>query len=260
VRDPADEQPPQTFTQSNFANRVYTVTQRWVVLAQPPFAPVYRWVSRLNPGPGAPLPGGGGAMFLLMDAVVYARPKQGLAVQPDGGLVAIAPANPWQPGGDGLVCAPIAFGAPVIDAAMHPDQIGAIIIAGEAVSVAGAPDPHTPRDIQVIDPTTRETTTIAQVDGATKLLLGRDRAVYVLAGTSLHRIELPDASEELLPEPVAGRASSPRGPRPEEGVRGRRSLPRRIWCRDGAGCAAGRPARRARDSSHTSPTPAKPLP
>lgn len=205
VRDPADEQPPQYPTQSNFSNRKYTITNQWVLITQPPFAPVYRWVSRMTPGAPEPLPGvagggggGGSATFLLMDAVVYARPKQGLAVVPGGGLVAIQPVDQWQPGQEALVCAPIAFGAPVLDAAMHPDQIGAVVLAAPAAAAAGVAGEDL-TDVQLVNPATGESVTLAQIEGATKLYFGRDRALSVLAGDSLHRIDLPVDFEEDLP-------------------------------------------------------------
>ncbi len=199
VRDPANEQPPAYATQSPFADGLYQVDTGWVLVLQPPMAPVFRWVSRINPGP--PAPPALGSTLRIIDAVVYAKPRNVLGRAPGGGLVVIRPAVNWMDGGfvtaADLVCQPLTFGDGVVDMASAPDLNGAVVIAANQDGIAGARGGN----IQLVDAETGQVTVVADVPGAERICVGPDRGVYVLSGgTTLTRLELPSGAEEAQPD------------------------------------------------------------
>ncbi|MBX3354931.1 MAG: hypothetical protein KF724_04455 [Phycisphaeraceae bacterium] len=205
IRDPADDGcNPVLGTQAEYKQHVYNAGDMWVRIFAPGFPA--RWMTRIFPENQAPNFVVGSTLSLL-DGMTIVRPRTAIGKiapavpgQPPQ-FVKMKPQNPWAPNGGGggnggMVCEPIDFGVELVGAARHPDGRGIIgLIKGNGV--AGA---DSMRSIVIIDPVTGQNETLADIDGAEHMVVGRNRAIYVVAGQELHRVELPLEAEIPLPD------------------------------------------------------------
>jgi len=198
IRDPADDGcAPDLPTQNQFKHHVYNAQSFWVRATAPGLP--FRWMTRIYPETDAPAFGIGSTIKLL-DGMVYCFPRRavGKKIPPGGGppeFFRIEPDEPWAPGGGGAVCNPIVplMDAELVEAVAHPDGRGILAI----VATAMRPEPQ--KEVWGMNLDLGTQTVLAQINDAESLLVGRDRAIYVLGGSTLHRLGLPDDAEEPRP-------------------------------------------------------------
>ncbi|MCZ6834913.1 MAG: hypothetical protein O7G85_03995 [Planctomycetota bacterium] len=105
----------------------------------------------------------------------------------------------WQPygmdgsGSDPVRVSPIAATRPVVDVIAHPDLFGYLVLEEANPAIRG----DYPK-LHLLDSSSGDLTEITQIPNATKMILGRNRILYVMAGTSLHAINIDDPTGPIL--------------------------------------------------------------
>jgi hypothetical protein len=208
VRDPADElkppippnPPPDVKSQEPFKDRLHWADDGWVFVVAGPVLG-WRYATRLNDQFFPPYPGINGE-FILIDAVITARPSESRVIGANGKLKRIVGGPSWLKGvegglaGDGLACEEVPTDFTVLDGDTDPDGRGLIVIAQDE---AAAPGPVV-GNVRLIDFATDELEILADIPGASDLAVGRNRAAYVVAGSALHRIPVPLVFATDVPE------------------------------------------------------------
>lgn len=209
IRDPADDGcAPDLPTQSQYQHHVYNAVNLWVRVGGP--GGPYRWMTRIFPETDPPAFGVGSTIKLL-DGMVYAMPRRAIGRKLGEGVgppafFEIGPPDPWVPGGGGPVCAPIVplMDAVLLDVVQHPDGRGLVLLVGMN-GIAG--EGGASRAVILSNPDIGKETTLAELEDAESLLVGRDRGIYALGQKLLHRIDLPDEAES--PPPDRGEEDAP---------------------------------------------------
>jgi hypothetical protein len=176
IRDPGDDPDSNQFgymtTQSAFSNRVYSSAKNrsFDILGGPT-----RTMTALT------FPVAAGETVRLIDSAIYVRPKSGFSWQPGINnqppkIVFQIPSLFFGSGGLNSQVIELLVGQSIVDATPSPEQSSTLAL----VTQAGAPV-----TLRRVDHTTGEQATLANVPGATDLVLGRKRELYVLSSERL---------------------------------------------------------------------------
>jgi hypothetical protein len=122
----------------------------------------------------------------LIDGLIVIRPKFGYHFTTLAELVVLLPSGGFvDPSGPDEQTIVMPTGTTLLDTALHPDLGTYAALAGGA----GGPTGGAPSILR-IDPLEGTSQTIATLSGATHLTFGRRRDLYVLAGSTLYRVNL----------------------------------------------------------------------
>jgi len=201
VRDSADDpdkstNPDYLTTQSIFSTRVFSNAALVPTVRSGESAPILEMTALSYPfAPGT-------THIALMDSYLAIGPKFGMTFEDQGaGLFAVKLLRPRVLQGSAVQPEQgigIALPGGMLDAALHPNLVDVALLHEGADGE--------PALLKTLNPITGDATDVAEVRGGRRIVFGRRRELYILAGDALHCMNLdgPDGKPVMTTIPLPG--------------------------------------------------------